>query len=132
MISGYVLDVAALVGACTGEPYPEAVVWGIVQEDGVLAIPAAVLAEAHADIPPSQHDVLAVILDLPNTVVVGLDRDAARRCGTLLTRLDAADRARVSAAQATAEGVGRRWPIATGRAELLSRMDPTVDADTMP
>src|SRR6266567_3512582 len=35
-VGGYVLDVAALIGVCRRQPYPEAVVWGTVLTDGVL------------------------------------------------------------------------------------------------
>ncbi|MFI5778576.1 hypothetical protein [Nocardia sp. NPDC051570] len=131
-IGGYVLDVAALVGACRRHPYPEAVVWGTVLTDGVIVVPAAVLAEARARIPVSGTDILEAILGLPNTVIVDLDPVGADRCGVLLSRLTDDEREKVSAAQATAEAISRGWPVATDRGSLLNRLDPEADVDQLP
>jgi len=126
-----VLDVAAVVGACLRDPYPEAVVWSGVDLGNVIAVPAAVLVEAEARIPGSSADILDVLLDLPNTVVPTLDKPAARRCAALLKAMPE-HRAQVAAAHAVYEAVRRAWPVTTNRGSLLSQLDPTAQIDAMP
>ncbi|QIS10533.1 MULTISPECIES: hypothetical protein [Nocardia] len=131
-IGGYVLDVAALIGACRRKPYPESVIWGTVITHGVLVVPAAVLGEARARIPRSGLDILDVVLSLPNTVIADLNDVVAARCGTLLAAVSDDVRGQLSAAHAAIEGVNRGWPIATDRAGLLTRLLPAADVDQLP
>ena len=131
MIGGVVLDVAAVVGACLRYPYPEAVVWSGLDLGNVIAIPAAVLAEAQARLPMASLDILDVLLDLPNTVVPALDAPAARQCAALLA-LAPEHRAQVAAAHAVYEAVRRGWPVTTNREQLLRNPDPGVHVDPMP
>lgn len=131
MIGGVVLDVAAVVGACLRDPYPEAVVWSGIDLGNVIAVPTAVLAEAQARIPVANVDILNVLLDLPNTVVPVLDEPAARQCAVMLA-LVPEHCAQIAAAHAVYEAVRRGWPLTTNRAQLLQRLNPDVHVDLMP
>ncbi|RJO69978.1 hypothetical protein D5S18_29335 [Nocardia panacis] len=131
-VGGYVLDVAALIGACRRRPYPESVVWGTVITHGVLVVPAAVLDEARARVPPASADILEVLLSLPNTVIADLDEAVAARCGALLADAVEQRAGHLSAAHAAIEGVSRGWPIATDRAEFLISLLPSADVDPLP
>ncbi|QIS02707.1 hypothetical protein F5X71_10575 [Nocardia brasiliensis] len=131
MIGGVVLDVAAVVGACLRDPYPEAVVWSGIDLGNVIAIPAAILTEAEAHIPPNGLDILDVLLGLPNTVVPVLDQPAARRFARLLAA--APDHlSQIAAAHAVSEAVRRDWPVTTNRGGLLTALSPDVRVDAMP
>jgi hypothetical protein len=96
----------------------------------VLAVPAAALAAAWARTPAQAHDALAVLLDLPNTVVEPLGPTEAREIGQLLAG-DGADDG-VRAGQVAACGMRRGWPVVTGDPATLRRIDPRVELDELP
>jgi hypothetical protein len=132
IIGGVVLDVPSVVGACRRDPYPEAVVWSTLDSGDVVAIPAAVLAEARMRIPAAALDILDVLLELPNTVVTAFDRAAATYCGQVLSTLPADQRPDLAAAHAVFEAIHRSWPVTTDRGPLLCALDPAVQIDAMP
>jgi hypothetical protein len=132
IIGGVVLDVPSVIGACRRDPYPEAVVWSTLDTGDVVAIPAAVLAEARIRIPASGRDILDVLLDLPNTVVPTFDQAAATYCAHVLAALPADQRPDLAAAHAVFEATHRSWPVTTDRGALLATLDPTVQIDAMP
>ncbi|MBF6065442.1 hypothetical protein IU500_34485 [Nocardia terpenica] len=132
-IGGVVFDVAGVRSFCRRDDlYAESVVWACVDTGDVIVIPSVVLAEARADIAAGALEVLAVLLELPNTVVPAFDTTAADRCAELLARLPADQRNVVSAAQAVAEAVDRGWPVVTDRGQLLQALDHRVIVDPLP
>jgi hypothetical protein len=132
-IGGVVLDVAALRSFAAREDlYAESVVWACVDSGDVILVPSIALAETRAGLPTAHLEVLAVLVELPNTVIAVFDAAAAGRCAELLARLPADHRGAVSAAQAVAEAVDRGWPVVTDRAELLAALDHRVLADPLP
>jgi hypothetical protein len=130
VIGGWVLDVPAVVGAAQRAPYPEAIVWTANETDGVLCIPAAVLAEASASIRATDRDVLAVILGLEVTVVPSLDQAAADAVGHLLA--GAGEPGHVAVGHAVYCAIQRGWPLVTSRVTAARALDPTIELDPMP
>lgn len=129
MIGGRVLDASTLSGFAGEKPYPQALVWTAVQEDLVLAVPAAALASAWARTPAGVQDALGVLLDLPNTVVEQLDQETAREVGRLLA---GGDVDAVRAGQVAHSGLRRGWPVVTGEPAPLRAVDPRVELDELP
>ncbi|MGH3679738.1 MAG: hypothetical protein ACRDT2_05690 [Natronosporangium sp.] len=129
MIGGRVLDAPTLAGFAGELPYPQALVWTAVQEDIVLAVPAAALTSAWARTPAGVHDALDVLLGLPNTVVEPLDRDAAGEVGPLLA---GGDVDAVRAGQVVHSGIRRGWPVVTAEPAPLRAIDPRVEIDELP
>jgi hypothetical protein len=129
VIGGRVLDASTIVGFAQVQPYPQALVWTAVQEDMVLAVPAAALASAWARVPAVAQDALGVLLELPNTVVEPLDEAAARQVGTLLT---GGDTDAVRAGQVAASAIGRGWAAVTAEPGPLRAVDPRVEIDELP
>lgn len=129
MIGGRVLDASTIVGFARELPYPQALVWTAVQEDLVLAVPATALATAWARTPAAAHDALAVLLELPNTVVEPLDKATAHGIGELLAG-GSADAVR--AGQVAHSGVRRGWAVVTDDPEPLRQFAPRVEVDVLP
>ena len=119
-----------MVGFALVQPYPQALVWTAVEAGMVLAVPAAALAVAWARTPVEAHDALAVLLDLPNTVVEPLDLVAAREVGRLLGAASSADLLR--AGHVVACGLRRGWPVVSGEPASLLAVDRAVELDALP
>lgn len=84
MIGGRVLDASAIVAFASGDSiYAAALVWTAVEEGIVLVVPSTAVAAAWARLPDKDHPVLDVLLNLPVTVVDGLDAIRARAVGVL-------------------------------------------------
>lgn len=131
MNDGVVLDVPAVVGICRRAPYAEAVLWTTIANNGVIAIPATVLAEARGRLPAATLDILDVILGLPNTVVPELGAAVAAECGALLAGVPD-NRDQVAAAHAVIEAIAREWPVTTDRGKFLTALDERAQIDAMP
>jgi hypothetical protein len=130
VIGGWVLDVPAVVGIARRSPYPEAIVWTANETDGVVCIPAAVLAEASARVPAADRDILAVVLGLEITVVPELDQAVADDVGQLLAR--AGQPGQLALGHAVRCATQRGWPLVTDRTELVRTMSSTIEVDDMP
>lgn len=131
MIGGRILDVSALVGFAASMPYPQAVVWTAVKEGVVLAVPSGALAEAWAQARRRDRDALQVLLGLPVTVIMELDRKAARDVGLMMSRSQ--QHGNVAAGHVAWCGARRRgWPIVTGEAKALLAFDSSLEFDRLP
>jgi hypothetical protein len=130
VIGGRVLDASTLVDFALIRPYPQALVWTAVEEGMVLAIPATALAAAWARTPVQAHDALAVLIQLPNTIVEPLDADVAHDVGRLLASGASDDEVR--AGQVVHSGIRRGWPVVSGEPALLRSLDPRVEVDELP
>lgn len=124
------LDASTLVGFALVHPYPQALVWTAVEEGMVLVVPATALAAAWARTPAAAHDALAVLLNLPITVVEPLDTEAAREVGGLLGTASSDDAVR--AGQVVACGLRRGWPVVSGDPHALRALDSRVEVDCLP
>lgn len=130
-VGGVVFDRAALVDWAWQKPYPQAMVFAVATNGSTIVVPATALTEARAVIPVDRHDILDVLLDLPNTVVAALDRAThATVAGVLAASPDAVDA--LSAAHTVAESVGRAFPCLTNRGPRLRDLDPRIDLDDLP
>jgi hypothetical protein len=129
VIGGRVLDASTLIDFALERPYPQALVWAAVEEGMVLAVPATALTAAWAGTPTSAHDALAVLLDLPNTVIEVLDQAEAREIGRLLV---GADEDAVRAGQVVRCGLRRGWPVVSADGEALRSVDPRIEIDELP
>ena len=135
VLTGVVLDTAAVLGWVRRAPYIQTMTWTTAVAGGSVLIPATVLAAAAADIKPADHDLLAVLLGHPNTLVPALDQAVAGQLGALLAARRVRDSdpdALISAAHAVAESTGRDWPVLTDRPAILAGIDPEVRFDTLP
>ncbi|MRH90640.1 hypothetical protein GFY24_24900 [Nocardia sp. SYP-A9097] len=130
-LGGVVFDTAALTAWAHRVAYVQSVVWATADAGHTIIIPATALAAARALIPPGRLDILAVLLDLPNTVIQPLDRPASDQLGAALAdRIDAD--ALIPAGHATIEAVSRDWPCLTDRPDTLRKLDPRIQTDTLP
>ncbi|MFC9999657.1 hypothetical protein [Nocardia sp. NPDC127526] len=130
-VGGVVFDRAALIDWAWQKPYPQAMCFAVAKVGSTIVVPATALTEARALIPTDRHDILDVLLDLPNTVVTALDRAAHTGvAGVLAASPDAVDA--LSAAHAVAESVGRDFPCLTSRGAQLRDLDPRIDLDELP
>ena len=111
MIGGRIFDDTALVSFAIGSSvYVRALVWATVEEGIVLAVPAAALARAWAQLSPVDRAALDVLLDLPNTVIENLTRTAAYDIGALLATAPTAD---IATGQAVDAARRRGWAVVT-------------------
>ncbi|GAA5050260.1 hypothetical protein [Nocardia callitridis] len=131
VLGGVVFDVAAVVGWANRANYAQAVVWATADAGNTIVVPATVLAVARAHIRTDRLDVLAVLLDLPHTVIPVLHRTSAEQLGGALTG-DRDAESLLPASHAAHEAVGRDWPCLTGRPEQLRRLDSRVIIDPLP
>lgn len=130
MIGGWVLDVDALSGfASGGSVYAQAVVWTAVEENVVLAVPAAVLASSVALLGEKHQPALDVLLNLPVTIVEDLTRQRAHEVGQLLASASEGDLAIGHAVRCAQD---RNWPLVTADAVAARRLDPGVDVRELP
>lgn len=130
-VGGRILDSSAIVAFVAGAPYPSAVVWHAVEQGVVLAVPAAALVEAWAQVPPQDHDVLEVLLALPVVVVDDLGAAAAREAGQLFVGDGKPEL--VAAAHVVRRAQQRPgWAVVTDRAGTLRSLDPAVVVDELP
>lgn len=130
MIGGRVLDTSAVVQfASSTSIYMQSAVWVALEENLVLAIPAASLTEAWAETDPGDHDALEVLLGLPVTVVDPLDATQTRPVGELLAVVPAAG---VRAGHVTHVARRRDWPVITAAAGTLRQLDPDLDVAQLP
>lgn len=130
-VGGRILDSSAILGFVAGKPYSSAIVWHAVDQGVVLAVPAAALAEAWAQTPPKDHDVLKVLLSLPVVVIDELTVSDAMDSGAMF----AGDGrpSLVAAAHVVRRAQARPgWAIVTDRAETLRRLDPYAEIDELP
>ncbi|GAB4590103.1 hypothetical protein Ntsu_79350 [Nocardia sp. IFM 10818] len=109
-----------------------AVGFACVQTGDSIIVPATALAEARAYIPADRRDVLAVLLDLPNTVVVDLDEPGGVAVGAVLAAAEEPRAALLSAAQVVVAAVGRDYPCLTDRGDRLRELDPRLVVDELP
>jgi hypothetical protein len=130
-LGGVVFDTAAVVGWTRRLPYVHAVAWATAEAGHTIVVPAAVAAAGQALIRPDRLDILAVLLELPHTVVTGLDTGAASRVAALLAGRSDAD-GLVAAGHAASEAVSRNWPCLTARPDMLRRIDHQVLVDPLP
>lgn len=129
-IGGVVLDAGALLAFASGRPYPAAVVWHALEQGVVLVVPTAALADAQARLPPGDHAVLDVLLDLPVTVVDDLTRGQAASVAALLSKASRPDLLPAAHAAAVARRRGVR--VLTTDAEPVRVLAPDVDVDEIP
>lgn len=130
MIGGRVLDSSALVAFATGRPvYVRALVWAAVEANIVLAVPSAALSRAWSLLSPEHHSALAVLLDLPITVIDELDPRAAQESGLLLAESGLSD---LSAGQVALSARRRGWPAVTGEPWTLRKVDAAVALEELP
>ncbi|GAB2633022.1 hypothetical protein ACWDYH_33290 [Nocardia goodfellowii] len=130
-LSGVVFDTAALTAWAHRVMYAQSVVWTTSEAGNTLLVPVTALIAARALIPVRRHDILSALLDLPNTVIRGLDGPASRQVGaTLLGRRDADTM--VTAGHVTLEAVNRGWSCLTDRPDKLRELDPRVIVDVLP
>ncbi|GAB4586399.1 hypothetical protein [Nocardia sp. NPDC127526] len=130
-LGGVVFDTAALTAWAHRVAYVQSVVWATADAGHTIIIPATTLAAARALISPGRHDILSVLLDLPNTVIQPLDRPASDHLGAALADRPDAD-ALIPAGHATIEAVSRDWPCLTDRPDTLRKLDPRVQTDILP
>jgi hypothetical protein len=130
VIGGRIFDDTALVGFALGSSvYVRALVWATVEEGVVLAVPAAALARAWAQLAPVDRAALDVLLDLPNTVIENLTRTAACDVGALLAAAPTAD---IATGQAVDAARRRGWAVVTAAAPAARRLDPDVPVEELP
>lgn len=130
MIGGRVLDSTALIAFATGRPvYVRALVWAAVEANIILAVPSAALSKAWSVLSPEHHAALAVLLDLPITVIDQLDPRAAQESGLLLAESGGDD---LSAGQVTLSARRRGWPAVTGEPWSLRKLDAAVTIEELP
>ncbi|GAB2553545.1 hypothetical protein [Nocardia heshunensis] len=130
--SGVVFDRAALIEFAHQGPYALAIAFAVVDLSDTLIVPATALAEARAHVPVDRLPVLEVLLDLPTTVVIDLDRTAAwTQVGAVLAAAPQIPDG-LSAAHVVVAGVGRDYPVVTDRGPVLQTLDPRVAVDELP
>ncbi|NNH69054.1 hypothetical protein HLB23_04065 [Nocardia uniformis] len=128
---GVVFDRAAIIDWAFQKPYSLAVGFAVVKVGDTLVVPATALAEARAHVPPDRLDVLEVLLDLPNTMIVALDRAShVPVAGVLAGSPGTVDA--LSSAHVVAESVGREFPCLTDRGPQLQGLDPRIIVDELP
>ncbi|WP_454197450.1 hypothetical protein [Nocardia sp. Marseille-Q1738] len=126
-LGGVVLDAAAVVAFVHRANYAQAVVWATVDAGNTIIVPSTVLAAARTHIPDDRLDILAVLVDLPHTVVPSFDRAPAHRL-----HMAHGAGALTAAGHATREAVCRDWPCLTSRPKRLRQIDPRVIIDALP
>jgi len=130
VIGGWVLDADALSGFAAGSSvYAQALVWTAVKENMVLAVPATALARSVARINERDQPALAVLLDLPVTVIDKLERQRANEVGQLLALAAGNDLALGHAVRCAQQ---RGWPLVTGDKTAARRLDDTIDVRELP
>jgi len=130
VIGGWVLDADALSGFAAGSSvYTQALVWTAVEENMVLVVPANALVQAIARINERDQPALAVLLDLPVTVVDDLERQRANEVGHLLAAAASDDLALGHAVRCAQH---RGWPLVTGDKTSAGRLDDTLDVRELP
>ncbi|WP_025274294.1 hypothetical protein [Haloglycomyces albus] len=131
MIGGRILDVSAIVGFATSMPYPQAVVFTANEANFVLAIPSSALTEAWCQARRRDRDALQVLLGLPVTVIMDLDRRSARDVGLMLSR--SRQSGNLAAGHVAWCGLRRPgWPIVTGEPKTLLAFDSNLEIDQLP
>ncbi|WP_405163960.1 hypothetical protein OG203_02225 [Nocardia sp. NBC_01499] len=130
-LGGVVFDTAAVVSWANQANYAQAVVWATVGAGNTIVVPATALAAARAHIPTDRLDILAVLLELPHTIITALDRAASERLGAAFAGRPDAE-ILLPAGHAAAEAVARDWPCLTSRPKKLRQLDPRVIIDLLP
>ena len=132
MIGGRVLDTSALADAATGKTiYARALIRTAVEHGIVLAVPTAALMAAWASVPAGDQPFLAMLLDLPVTVVDVLDAPAARAAGLLAGSADGPP-ADLVAAHVAHCAARRHWPVVTADPGPVRAVDPRVTVELLP
>ncbi|KAB2376982.1 hypothetical protein [Actinomadura montaniterrae] len=133
MISGRLLDVAAVETAITGRTlYARAMIAAALQQGNAVAIPAPALAVGLARIPgPLRRQGLAALLGVAVVVVEPFgERDAAAAADLLAgARPPSTD---ITAAAVALAGRRRGWPILTDRAAELLALDAALRTEPLP
>ncbi|MDT0304966.1 hypothetical protein [Streptomonospora wellingtoniae] len=134
MIGGRVLDTTALTDYATGRIYARALV-GAAQRSGalVLAVPAAALLAARAQLSEPARAVLRELVALAPAVVDELTAETAGRCGDLSARARARPPGEtVDAAHVAFSARTRGWPVVTAAPERLLALDAALQIERLP
>ncbi|MGH3824406.1 MAG: hypothetical protein ACRDRA_16480 [Pseudonocardiaceae bacterium] len=129
-IGGVVLDSTALLAFVSGRPYVAAVVWHAVDHGVVLVVPAASLADAQARLLTADLEVIEALVDLPVTIVVDLNRSAARQVAAVLAKAGKPDC--LAAGHAAWAARNRGMPVMTSDPTLLSALAADIEIDELP
>ena len=129
MIGGRVLDLSAL-RAFAGQTsiYANALVWTAVDEDIVLLVPSTATSLAWAELDPSAHPVLEVLLGLPVTVIDELTSTRSRELGQLLRT----NELRIDHGHAAVCALERGWPLITDESDKYWALEPTLAIEPLP
>jgi hypothetical protein len=131
VIGGRVLDTSALEDFATGKSvYAQTLVWVALEYGIVLAVPATALMAAWSSVPATDPHPLAVLLDLPVTVVDELDEAAARKAGLLVGASTAPGA--LAPGHVAWSAHRRGWPVITGEPDQLRAIDPDVQIEALP
>lgn len=134
MIGGQVLDTSALTDAATGRSiYARAMIRTAVEVGIVLAVPAAALMQAYANVPVGGRPFLELLLELPVAVFEPLDPATLQTAGVLLADAGAGDAPYGLATAHTALVAQHRgWPVVTAHGDLLRRLAPDLRIELLP
>jgi hypothetical protein len=131
VIGGRILDTSALEHFATGRSvYARALIWAAVEQSSVLVVPSASLTMAWSRIPTEVHEVLTLLLGLPNTVVEVLGEPTAHEVGLFLAA--AGGGVELTAAHVVWCWRRRGWAVLTADPGSLRELDPNVEVEELP
>jgi len=119
--AGKVLDTGVLVSYAQGSAYADAVFAVAHRELIPLAVPAACLVEAIAEVDPKEGARVLSIKEMPVVETVAIDDRSVVQVGALMADALWPD-APLGAACAAFEGRSRNWSVMTSRPEAITRL----------
>lgn len=132
-IGGRILDAPAISDITTRRTIYAAAFLAAANDVGItLVLPAAALQEAWAQAGEADYPFLALLLDLPLTIVDTLDAGSASRSGILGRDVHAASAWDAAAAHAVLSAQDRGWPVLTANPAPLRAIDPGLPLEVLP